>query len=186
MDVADNRVVNGLTPTDSDSSRQPGISKQAASHHALNRQHTEERNGRFRRIAWPYLADLLRTARFLTPREVDAEDLVQETMIKAMRAIHSFEDGTYAKAWLMTILRRTHIDRMRKEKASRETLVLVEDVHDAPVVESAPEELDKRRENPENVLEQFDDQTLIAALKRLPDEIHWTLLLVDVEQLKHH
>src|SRR4051812_32240071 len=68
---------------------------------------------RFRTLIWPHMAVVLRVARIMTGNQPDADDLAQETMLKAFRAIDSFADGTEAKAWLMTILRNTRIDRVR-------------------------------------------------------------------------
>jgi RNA polymerase sigma-70 factor, ECF subfamily len=146
---------------------------------------TEDRNQRFKRIAWPYLPDLLRTARFLTRRQHTAEDLVQDAMLKALRFIDTFQEGTNAKAWLMTILRRTHIDNMRSGRYHPDELPIEEELHLAAPEAPSPSELDERWANPEELLEQFDDATMIAAIKSLPHDLRWTLLLVDVEQIDH-
>jgi len=63
---------------------------------------------RFRRLARPELATLLRTAGYLTRDLSEAEDLVQETMIKAMKNMATFQEGTDIKAWLMTLLPHAH------------------------------------------------------------------------------
>jgi len=141
---------------------------------------------RFKRLAWPHLASLLRTARYLTRHQQEAEDVVQETMLKAMKAIDSFQDGTNVKAWLMTILRRTYIDRLRMSRSRQYEVGL--DISDQ--VESREEvatsgQLDDRWDDPEKILDQFEDQDVIQALNTLPDEIRWTLLLIDVEQLDY-
>ena len=108
----------------------------------------EQATQRFYDLAWPHLAAVLRTARVLTGNSADAEDLAQETMLKAFRSIDRFREGTDARAWLMTILRRTRIDRLRASSSSAGTIV-------------------------------------IDALRGLPEEIRWTLLLVDVEGMDH-
>jgi RNA polymerase sigma-70 factor (ECF subfamily) len=141
---------------------------------------------RFKRLAWPYLPMLLRTARYLSRRDDEAEDLVQETMLKALKAINSFEDGTDVKAWLMTILRRTHIDvvRARQRRPVPTPLGSV----DAAELAANKDALvagvhDGRWRNPQELLERFEDQTVIDALQDLPEAIRWTLMLVDVEQM---
>lgn len=62
----------------------------------------------------PFLPDCYAFALSLTRRGADAEDLVQDTFIKAQRGFRSFQPGTNAKAWLFTILRRQHIDHYRR------------------------------------------------------------------------
>ncbi len=62
----------------------------------------------------PELEILFRTARSLTRSQADAEDLVQETLLRAFRAIDRF-DGRYPRAWLMTIMRNANINRARKK-----------------------------------------------------------------------
>ncbi len=141
---------------------------------------------RFKRVAWPHLASLLRTARYLTRHQQEAEDVVQETMLKAMKAIDSFQEGTNVKAWLMTILRRTFIDRLRANR-SRQHEVRLDSYDQVEGREEAATsgQLDDRWDNPEKILDQFEDKDMVEALKTLPDEIRWTLLLVDIEQLDY-
>ncbi|NUQ00776.1 MAG: sigma-70 family RNA polymerase sigma factor [Armatimonadetes bacterium] len=70
----------------------------------------------FERTALPLLPDCYAFALSLTRDATDAEDLVQETFLRAQRSFDQFEPGTHAKAWLFTILRRLHIDRHRRAK----------------------------------------------------------------------
>jgi RNA polymerase sigma-70 factor, ECF subfamily len=70
---------------------------------------------RFREQVLPELPVLLRVARRLTRDQVDAEDLVQDTLVRAYRAYERF-DGRYHRAWLLTILRNTHINMVRKRR----------------------------------------------------------------------
>jgi len=63
----------------------------------------------------PHLSMLLRVARSLTRNAHDAEDLVQDTLVRAFRAQASF-DGRHPRAWLLTILRNTHINRNRRQR----------------------------------------------------------------------
>ncbi len=159
-----------------------GINRQHAAGQAIN----DGQAKRFKRLAWPHLAFLLRTARYLARHEQEAEDVVQETMLKAMKAIDSFQEGTNVKAWLMTILRRTFIDRLRANR-SRQHEVRLDSCDQVEGREEAATsgELDDRWDNPEKILDQFEDKDMIEALQTLPDEIRWTLLLVDIEQLDY-
>lgn len=147
---------------------------------------TAAQTAKFKRLAMPHLAVMLRTAGYLTRNGQEAEDLVQETMIKAMRAIDSFADGTDIKAWLMTILRRAHIDMVRAGKNRSQTVSIDQaelDVPDRSQAENSP--FDAKVMAPEALLERFADKDIIEAIKELPEEIRWTLMLVDVEQMDH-
>lgn len=68
----------------------------------------------FAETCLPFLPDCYAFALSLTRNGHDANDLVQDTFLKAQRAFHRFTPGTNAKAWLFTILRRLHIDRYRR------------------------------------------------------------------------
>ena len=139
---------------------------------------------RFYQIVWPHMATVLRTAEFLTHSFADAEDLAQETMVKAFKAIDSLRDEQRAKGWLLAILRNARIDHARSEpkgEVSLEQLALdpADRVSTAQTPHAAP------CNDPEQVLDSFEDRQIIEAIKQLPKEIRWTLLLVDVEGLDH-
>lgn len=134
---------------------------------------------RFYQLAWPHMDAVLRTAQCLTHSSADAEDLAQETMVKAYKAINTIRDDSKAKAWLMGILRHARIDHVRatSHHASLDELKL-EPARDDGVGE-AP--FDALSQEPDEVLNSFSDEAVIRALRELPKEIRWTLLLVDVE-----
>ncbi len=144
---------------------------------------------RFRRLAWPLMPVVLRTAQCLTGRAGHAEDLTQDTMVKAMRAIDSYRDGTDMKAWLLTILRRTHIDELRVERNRPRKLSLDAEGVDLPGEPGTSEipgggRFDEQWDEPEELMDRFEDDTVVEALRSLPDDIRWTLLLIDVEQME--
>ena len=146
----------------------------------------EEAKKRFHELVWPQMPVILRTAQILCGgRVADAEDLAQETMLKAYRALDSFRAGSDIKAWLFSILRNARVDRFRAA-ASAAALSVDELVVD-PAGRPADERPDRRtvEEDPEVVLTSFTDDQVIEALADLPDEIRWTLLLVDVEGMSH-
>lgn len=146
---------------------------------------TDAQAERFRRLAWPMMPVVLRTAQCLTRREADAEDLTQETMVKAMRAIDTYQDDTDMRAWLLTILRRTHIDRMRVEQSRPQALPLDEAVLGEALDDGQPAgKHDAEWDQPEDLLNRFEDEAVIEAMRLLPEDIRWTLLLVDVEQME--
>lgn len=74
---------------------------------------TDAQREAFARHVEPEIPAMLRVARSLTHHDADAEDLVQDTLVRAARAIDSF-DGKHPRAWLFTIMRRVHINRLRK------------------------------------------------------------------------
>ena len=141
---------------------------------------------RFERQMWPWIPTVLRFARLLTGSEHAAEDLAQETMMQAFRKIDRFEDGTDARAWLLTIQRHLHLDQVRVLKnRPMASLEAIDAVEPEAVDAADPGEGDSSWEEPEDLLQRFSDQELIDGLKRLPDEMRWTLLLTDVEGLDH-
>ena len=148
----------------------------------INDHVSDEQQRRFTQLAWPHLPAVLRTARYVATSEADAEDLAQDTMIKAMRAIDSFQDGTDMKAWLTTILKRTFIDKLRADKRRIQPQGLEEVEPIADTTEPVGV-FDDDWPEPEKLLNQFEDEAVIEALKKLPEDIRWTLILLDVEQM---
>lgn len=132
---------------------------------------------------WPLRAKVLRTARYLTRDAAEADDLAQETFVKAYRSIATFDSSKFAAAWLTAILRNTHIDRARARMKESQDVSLESHQWEAEDRRREPTAVDYS--SPATILEQLSDQQLIDALRALPDDIRWTLLLVDVEQLDH-
>ena len=142
----------------------------------------EEAAARFYRLVWPQRAAILRLARVLARDDSEANELAQETMVKAFRAIDSFRDGTEVRAWLAAILRNVRTDSLRAA-AVRSAVSLDELAAEPPDQRVAVEET--HWHEPEAILQAFSDQQVIDALRALPEEIRWTLLLVDVEGMEH-
>jgi RNA polymerase sigma-70 factor (ECF subfamily) len=141
---------------------------------------------RFNQIVRPLLAAVLRTAQFLTRRGADAEDLAQETMLKAFRRLDTLQDESRVRPWLFSILRHALQDsvRSRARRQDEVSLDAVEVVPPAPrceECEARPDSAEDFWADPDRAMESFSDRQLIAALRGLPKEIRWTLLLVDVE-----
>ena len=130
---------------------------------------------------WPHRTDVLRVARFLCRDRWVADDLAQETLLKAFRALEQTNvHGTNLRGWLLAILRNTWKDRLRSRKAQPS----VESLAEEPESEAASSaEAADLRTDPQAMIEAFSDQEIIDALNALPEEIRWTLLLVDVEGL---
>jgi len=128
--------------------------------------------------ALSYVDSLYGTALRLTRRPQDAEDLVQETYLKAFRASAQFERGTNLKAWLFTILHNT-FRNMRRHDVRNPVDVNSETVEQA--VDRAGED-----QSPEQLLTRATlDADLQAALDDLPDNFRQAVWLRDVEELSY-
>jgi RNA polymerase sigma-70 factor, ECF subfamily len=128
-----------------------------------------------------YLEPLYATALRLTRNRADAEDLVQDTFVKAFRFTDRFERGTNLKAWLYTILHNTW--RNRRRDASRDTVeVDSERVEQAGTRPDGPVAFD----TPERILMRATlDADLQAALDELPDAFREAVWLRDVEEFSY-
>src|SRR5215510_9454952 len=120
----------------------------------------------------PHAARLFRLAMWLERNRDDAEDVVQDTMMQALRSFHRFQPGTNCRAWLITILQRIVSNRRRAKGRS----IVVNDPDDriaytVPFVPPVPQAL--------------TDETVLATLRRLPTAFQEVILLCDVEELSY-
>lgn len=137
-----------------------------------------DREEAFRRYVEPEIAVLLRVAQTLTGSWADAEDVVQDTLIRAWRAADRF-DGAYPRAWLLTILRHTHLNSRRRQRPD-----LVADTNalqgHRPAFGAAgcadPEQRHVDREF---------STALATAIAALDPRYRTVLLLIDVDQLSY-
>src|SRR5262245_7557611 len=137
----------------------------------------------FERVVVPHLADALMLARWLTGNSADAEDVVQESSLRAFRSIGQFS-GSHARSWVLTIVRNTAYSWLRKNRPA--TLVPVEDLDDERRIqaESGGAYSSLSPKNPETeLLERVDESRLEAAIAELPTEFRETLVLRDVQGL---
>ena len=136
-----------------------------------------ELDRRFEDEAMPFLGQLYGAALRLTRNPADAEDLVQQTFMRAYAAFEQFESGTNLKAWLYKILQNTFISGYRKQQRQPKTV-------SAEVSEdfSLYDQLADQGGSPEvEVLEAIPDEEVKAALESLPDQFRTAVLLADVE-----
>jgi RNA polymerase sigma-70 factor (ECF subfamily) len=132
----------------------------------------------FTREALSYVDSLFGTALRLTRRPADADDLVQDTYLKAFRSASQFQRGTNLKAWLFTILHNT-FRNMRRHDGRNPVDVDSEYVEQAP--SRAPNEF-----SPEELLTRATlDHDLQAALDALPGAFRQAVWLRDVEELTY-
>jgi RNA polymerase sigma-70 factor (ECF subfamily) len=128
-----------------------------------------------------YLEPLYATAMRLTRNRADAEDLVQDTMVRALRFRDRFEPGTNLRAWLYTILHNTWRNRIR-DTAREATDVDSERIEELASRADGPSEVD----TPERMLIRSTmDVDLRAALDELPDAFRQAVWLRDVEEFSY-
>ena len=147
----------------------------------------DEEMDAFHREALPHLDPLYGTALKLTKDEQEAEDLVQETMLKAFRYFDKYENGTNCKAWLFKIMHNTFINRYRKSKKRKEYLVDDENYRSleerAEASEQHPfvEEIDDE----EQMYFKFFSDEVSKALEQVPVDFRMVVLLADLQDFAY-
>lgn len=126
--------------------------------------------------ALSHLDALYNLARWLTRDPAEAEDLVQETYLRAIRAAHQFQPGTNLRAWLFQILRNAFFTLYKRK--GREAETLDPEVLDGMPHTSGTVSVDDRLAGPADGTAGLD---LTAALNRLPEEYRSVVLLADLE-----
>jgi RNA polymerase sigma-70 factor, ECF subfamily len=136
----------------------------------------------FADLAMEYMGSLYSAALRMTRNPSDAEDLVQETYLKAYRAFGSFKEGTNLKAWLYRILTNTFINSYRARKRRPEQTD-IDDVEDLYLYRrlGGLEAVSAGRSAEEEVLEHFTEGEVKAAVEALPEQFRLAVLLADVE-----
>jgi len=134
----------------------------------------------------PLLPSLYNVAFWLSRNATDAEDLVQETFLKALRGFASFEPDSNFKAWIFRILRNTYLTS-RTGLAAARTIALEDELNESG--DSAPAQYPEAaidRQTPEmNLLQMADRAALQAAMEALPPPLLEVILLCDVEEMKY-
>ena len=136
----------------------------------------------FERDAMQFTRQLYSAAMRMTRNPSDAEDLVQETYLKAYRAYHTFEEGTNLKAWLYRILTNTYINKYRKEarRPSEVDLGSVEDLYLYRRIGSE-ESAEAARTTEDRVLDGLVESDIKKAVEDLPENFRLPVLLADLE-----
>jgi RNA polymerase sigma-70 factor (ECF subfamily) len=137
---------------------------------------------RFAEDAMQYAPQLFSSAMRMTRNRADAEDLVQETYLKAFRSYGSFTEGTNLRAWLFRIMTNTYINQYRaKQRRPNETdLADVEDLYLFRRV-STLDDPSLGRSAEQTLMELLPDEEVKAALEALPDIFRLPVILADVE-----
>ncbi|MDQ6874544.1 MAG: sigma-70 family RNA polymerase sigma factor [Actinomycetota bacterium] len=140
----------------------------------------EQRSARFERDALPFLDPLYSAALRITRNPADAEDLVQETFVKAYSAFHQFEPGTNLKAWLYRILTNTYINTYRKRQRQPQQSP-TEQIEDWQLAAAESHTSRGLRSAETEALDHLPDSDVKDALQQLPEEFRMAVYLADVE-----
>lgn len=139
----------------------------------------DEKRASFEREALVHLDALYRVALRLTANPSDADDLVQETMLKAFRAWDQYEKGTNAKGWLLTILRHAFINEYRRRTRHPENV-------DLDTIEPFAVFGEIQDEDPQGAFfDKIVDDEVLKAIDQLPETFRETLVLSDVEGMSY-
>ena len=141
---------------------------------------TAERGARFERDALQYLDQLYSAALRMTRNPADAEDLVQETFLKAFSAFHQFEEGTNLKAWLYRILTNTYINSYRR-KQRQPVQAPTEEISDWQLASAESHTSVGLRSAETEALDRLPDSDVKDALQALPEDFRLAVYLADVE-----
>src|SRR3989475_9507702 len=138
-----------------------------------------EKRTSFEREALVHLDSLYRVALRLTGNAAEADDLVQETMLKAYRAWEQYQKGTNAKGWLLTILRHAFINEYRRRTRHPETV-------DLDAIEPFAVFEDLQEEDPQGrFFDQIVDDEVLRAIDELPEQFREAIVLSDLEGMSY-
>jgi len=139
-----------------------------------------QRDARFERDALPFLDQLYPAALRMTRNPADAEDLVQETFVKAYSAFHQFAEGTNLKAWLYRILTNTYINNYRKKQRQPQQYP-TDQVQDWQLFAAEQHSSTGLRSAEIEALDHLPDSDIKDALQQLPEDFRLAVYLADVE-----
>ena len=140
----------------------------------------EERAARFERDAMPLLDQLYGAALRMTRNPADAEDLVQETFLKAFAAFGTFRAGTNLKAWLYRILTNTYINGYRRRQRQPQQSP-TDEISDWQIAQASEHTSQGLPSAEAEALDRLPDDAVKAALQQLPDDFRMAVYLADVE-----
>jgi RNA polymerase sigma-70 factor (ECF subfamily) len=136
----------------------------------------------FAELAMPFMHGLYSAALRMTRNPADAEDLVQETYLRAYRGFPGFKEGTNLKAWLYKILTNTYINMYRAKKRRAEQVAL-DEMEDFSLYQrlGGLEAVDADRSTEAEVLDSIPEESVRQAIEDLPEQFRMAVLLADVE-----
>jgi RNA polymerase sigma-70 factor, ECF subfamily len=139
---------------------------------------------RFEQEALQHLDALYRTALRMTRNPSDAEDLVQDALVRAYRFYDRFEQGTNFRAWLFKILTNTYINSYRR-KQGRPQESSLEDTEDFFLYNQLSNDGDRVTDVEDTVLDRLGADDIQRAIDQLPPQFRTTVQLADVEGLSY-
>jgi len=169
-----------LTPTASEGISVQGDHEPGDRSQAERPEPEDQLTERFERDALPFLDQLYGAALRMTRNPADAEDLVQETYVKAYSAFRSFKEGTNLKAWLYRILTNTYINSYRK-KQRQPAQYPTDEITDWQLAATAEHTSTGLRSAEVEALDALPDDDIKAALQELPEEFRMAVYYADVE-----
>ncbi|WHT20428.1 sigma-70 family RNA polymerase sigma factor [Crossiella sp. CA-258035] len=140
----------------------------------------DDRAARFERDAMPLLDQLYAAALRMTRNPADAEDLVQETFLKAYSAFSSFAEGTNLKAWLYRILTNTYINGYRRKQRQPQQSP-TDEIADWQLAQAERHSSTGLRSAEVEALDRLPDSDVKNALQQLPEDFRMAVYLADVE-----
>jgi RNA polymerase sigma-70 factor, ECF subfamily len=140
----------------------------------------EDLTAQFERDVIPLRERLYRQALRMTRDHADAEDLLQDTMVKAYAGFHSFQQGTNLSAWLHRILTNTFINNYRR-KQRQPTLFPTDQISDQQLTSVAQHASRGLRSAEDQALETLPDNEIKAAMQALPEQFRMVVFYADVQ-----
>jgi len=144
-----------------------------------------EKQKEFSRLIEPHLHSLYSTALRMTHNQNDAEDLVQDTLYKAFRALEQFQKDTNFRAWIFRILVNTFITAYRKA-IKQPQKVSYDDLEEFFLYKRLDETVGLQETSKEDFLENIFDDDIKEALENLPYQFRLVVLLCDVEGFSYN
>lgn len=187
-DVVTEGIVVAEPEAPDDQPNDATASRAGAGSHAPDRTDPNETSAqlteRFERDALPLLDQMYGAALRMTRKPADAEDLVQDTYIKAFSAFSSFREGTNLKAWLYRILTNTYINGYRK-KQRQPAQYPTDEITDWQLAATAEHTSTGLRSAEIEALDALPDDDIKAALQELPEDFRMAVYYADVEGLPY-
>jgi RNA polymerase sigma factor (sigma-70 family) len=154
--------------------RRLGFSSQGMVQFGPSSSEEDRSSAGFEELAMPLFDPLYNFARWLVQNQIDAEDLVQETYLKALRSYASFEPGTNFRAWIFRILKNTFLGSC--SKLEQRVTLAIESEEGLPPTSATPESL---------LIGRSDIDAVRCAIEQLPVIFREVILLCDVEDASY-
>ena len=146
---------------------------------------SENKHTLFSNLVEPHLSSLYSTALRMTHNKSDAEDLVQDTLFKAYRALDQFQENTNFRAWIFRIMVNTFITGYRKA-VKQPQKISYDDMEEFFLFKRLDESKDLQETSKEEFLDTFFDDDIKEALENLPYQFRLVVLLCDVEGFSYN